>query len=148
MNVREAVASRYSCRAFRSDPVSEALVRDLVERAGRAPSAGNVQPWRVDVIAGSVLEELKALLRPRMSELPHGEGGEYEVYPRDLAEEYRNRRFEVPAPVNARQQAAGRPFAGERVEERFRGPLLGRGTGQRHCPIGRHEGACNRAICE
>lgn len=95
MDVREAVATRYSCRAFRPDPVSEALVRDLVERAGRAPSAGNVQPWRVDVVAGSVLEELKALLRPRMGELPHGEGGEYEVYPRDLADEYRNRRFEV-----------------------------------------------------
>src|SRR6187551_2499887 len=36
MDVFEAVASRYSCRAFLPTPVPEATVRDIVERAARA----------------------------------------------------------------------------------------------------------------
>ncbi len=95
MDVRDAVASRYSCRAFLPKPVPEAIVRDLVERAARAPSGGNLQAWRVDVIAGARVEALKALLAPRMGELPAGEGGEYQIYPTALKEPYRSRRFAV-----------------------------------------------------
>lgn len=95
MKVSDAVASRYSCRAFLPTPVPETVVRDIVARAARAPSAANIQPWRVDAIAGDRLEEFKALLRPRMSELPKGEGAEYPIYPKELAEPYLSRRFEV-----------------------------------------------------
>lgn len=95
MHVREAVESRYSCRAFLSTPVPEQTVRDIVARAARAPSAGNIQPWRVDAIAGERLEALKASMRPRMSELPKGEGTEYPIYPPDLSGIYLQRRFAV-----------------------------------------------------
>ena len=96
MNVFDAVASRYSCRAFLPTPVPEATVRDIVERAARAPSAGNMQPWRIYAIAGERVEELKALLAPRMaSELPRGEGTDYTIYPEPLSEPYRTRRFQV-----------------------------------------------------
>lgn len=95
MKVRDAVASRYSCRAFLPTSVPETIVRDIVGRAARAPSAANIQPWRVDAIAGDRLEALLALLRPRMDELPKGEGTEYEIYPRALAEPYSSRRFAV-----------------------------------------------------
>ena len=84
MHVRDAIASRYSCRSFLPTPVPEETVREIVERAACAPSAGNIQPWRVDVLAGERLEALKALMRPRMSELPKGEGTEYPIYPPDL----------------------------------------------------------------
>lgn len=74
MDVREAVASRYSCRAFLPKPVSKDIVRDILQRAARAPSGGNVQPWFVHAIAGARLEELKDLLRPRFaSELPRAD---------------------------------------------------------------------------
>src|SRR4051794_11702597 len=80
MNVGEAIASRYSCRAFLPDPIPEATVRDIVQRAARAPSGGNLQPWLVHAIAGEKLAALKAMLRPRFaSELPRGEGPEYDV---------------------------------------------------------------------
>lgn len=95
MHVRDAIASRYSCRSFLPTPVPEKTVRDIVERAARAPSAVNIQPWRVDALAGERLEALKALMRPRMSELPKGEGTEYPIYPADLASPYRERRFTV-----------------------------------------------------
>ncbi len=96
MHIFDAVASRYSCRAFLPKPVPEKIVRDIVERAARAPSAANLQPWRVYAIAGKRLDALKALLAPRMaSELPKGEGVEYQIYPHPLPEPYRERAFTV-----------------------------------------------------
>ena len=71
MDVRAAAATRYSCRAFRPDPVPLNIVRDILERAARAPSGGNVQPWLVHAHAGERLEALKDQLRPRFAkELP------------------------------------------------------------------------------
>ncbi|MGA9084557.1 MAG: nitroreductase family protein [Pseudolabrys sp.] len=76
--------------------VPEKVVREIVERAARAPSAGNMQPWRVYALAGQRIEELKALLAPRMAaDLPKGEGTDYTIYPDPLAEPYRSRRFTV-----------------------------------------------------
>jgi nitroreductase len=96
MDVFEAVASRYSCRAFLSTPVPEKTVREIVERAARAPSAGNMQPWRVYAIAGERIAALKALMAPRMAnELPRGEGTDYTIYPAPLSEPYKARRFVV-----------------------------------------------------
>lgn len=96
MDVHEAVVSRYSCRAFLSKPVPEIVVRNIIERAARAPSAGNMQPWRVYALAGECVENLKALLAPRMAdELPKGEGTDYTIYPEPLGEPYRTRRSTV-----------------------------------------------------
>jgi nitroreductase len=95
MHVCDAVVSRYSCRAFLPTPVPEQTVRDIVEVAVRAPSANKKQPWRIDVIAGARVEALKSLLRPRMGELPRGEGTEYTIYPPEMNATYRKRRFEV-----------------------------------------------------
>ena len=96
MDVREAIASRYSCRAFLPTPIPERVVRDILEQASRAPSGGNVQPWLVHAIAGERLDQLTAQLRPRFAaELPRGEGAEYPVYPPDLKEPYYSRRARV-----------------------------------------------------
>ena len=96
MTIFEAVASRYSCRAFLPKPVAEKIVRDIIERAARAPSAGNLQPWRIYAIAGKRLDALKALLAPRMAtELPKGEGVDYQIYPNPMPEPYRGRAFTV-----------------------------------------------------
>jgi nitroreductase len=97
MDVRDAVASRFSCRAFLPTPVPLATVRDILERAARAPSGGNLQPWRVYALAGAVLEDLKARIRPHAPSNPRGEGAEYQVYPSPLKEPYNSRRFEVGA---------------------------------------------------
>lgn len=43
MELSDAIHSRRSVRAFREDPVPEAVLRDLVELANWAPSAGNLQ---------------------------------------------------------------------------------------------------------
>jgi len=92
MDVFEAVASRFSCRAFLPTPVPKGIVRDILERAGRAPSGGNVQPWRVHVLSGARLNELRTIVQARFGELPYVEGAEYDIYPRDLKEPYESRR--------------------------------------------------------
>jgi nitroreductase len=97
MDVREAVASRYSCRAFLPTPVPVGTVRDILARASRAPSGGNLQPWLVHALAGTRLEALRALIRPRFGELPRGEGAEYTIYPSPLKEPYYARRSRVGA---------------------------------------------------
>ncbi len=96
MDVFEAVATRYSCRAFLPTPIPEKTVRDIVARAARAPSAGNMQPWRIYALAGKRIAALKAQMAPRMaSELPKGEGTDYTIYPQPLEEPYKTRRFQV-----------------------------------------------------
>jgi nitroreductase len=97
MDVCDAVASRFSCRAFLPTPVPLASVREILTRAARAPSGGNLQPWRVHALAGAVLEDLKARIRPHAPSNPRGEGAEYQVYPSPLKEPYNSRRFQVGA---------------------------------------------------
>lgn len=90
MNVSEAVERRVSIRAFRPDPVPGALVREILERAARAPSGGNLQPWRVYALAGEPLAELKR----QVASNPFGEPPEYDVYPPNLWDPFRTRRFQ------------------------------------------------------
>ena len=90
MNVAQAVAQRVSIRAFKPVPVSGALVREILEAAARAPSGGNLQPWRVHALAGAPLEALKEKVRAN----PFGETPEYDVYPPNLWEPFRTRRFQ------------------------------------------------------
>ena len=90
MNVTEAVAARVSIRAFRPDPVPGELVRELLEAAHRAPSGGNLQPWRVHAMTGAPLEALKAKVAAKLG----GEEAEYDVYPPDLWEPLRTRRYQ------------------------------------------------------
>lgn len=90
MNVSEAVARRISVRAFKSDPVPGAVVREILEAAARAPSGGNLQPWRVHALTGAPLQALK----DKVAANPFGEAPEYDVYPPNLWEPFRTRRFE------------------------------------------------------
>lgn len=50
MDFRAVAAARYSVRAYRSDPVPEALLEELLETVRLAPSACNRQPFRVVVL--------------------------------------------------------------------------------------------------
>lgn len=92
MKVTDAVASRRSVRAFLDRPVDAALLREILAKAQRAPSGGNLQPWIVHVLAGEELARFKALIRDRKAANPSGEGPEYPIYPDGLIEPYRRRR--------------------------------------------------------
>jgi len=91
MDVSEAVARRISVRAFRPEPVPAILVRDILERAARAPSGGNLQPWRVHGLAGEPLASLKRVAVAHLA--TGGDTPEYHVYPPDLWDPFRTRRY-------------------------------------------------------
>ncbi len=95
MNVSEAVAYRRSVRGFLDKPVDVALVRDIIERAARAATGGNLQPWHIDLVHGDSMTRLKAAMRDKMAEGPSTETPEYDIYPKKVPEPYSGRRFEV-----------------------------------------------------
>lgn len=90
MDVAAAAARRISVRAFTPDPVPEALIRDLLEKAARAPSGGNLQPWKVYVLTGEPLKAMIEKARTRVGQ----ERMEYDIYPKDLWSPLRDRRFQ------------------------------------------------------
>ncbi|MBV2235555.1 MAG: nitroreductase [Sterolibacterium sp.] len=92
MKVSEAVASRRSVRAFLDQAVDAQLLRDILGKAQRAPSGGNLQPWVVHVLTDQALARFKALIAERKLDQPFGEGAEYPIYPDGLCEPYRSRR--------------------------------------------------------
>lgn len=95
MEVSAAVAGRRSVRGFLPAAVDGAVIRRVLDRAARAPSGGNLQPWHVDVVAGEPLAELKAIMRERTREAPGGEPAEYDIYPKELDPRHKAYRYEV-----------------------------------------------------
>ncbi len=60
MEITEAIRKRISVRGFKPDGVSKETLREILETAGRAPSAMNVQPWEFTVISGDVLNRIRS----------------------------------------------------------------------------------------
>jgi len=90
MNVSEAVEARVTIRAFLDKPVAGETLKDILVRAARAPSGGNLQPWRVYALSGQPLSDFKAIVKAN----PFGETPEYDVYPANLWEPFRTRRWQ------------------------------------------------------
>ena len=91
MNVYEAVLSRSSIRAFKNKPLDSDLIRDLLIKSSRAPSGGNIQPWKIYVINGkSMIDFLEFQKNWTAEETPS-----YDIYPQSLKEPYRTSRYEL-----------------------------------------------------
>lgn len=108
MSVSAAVAARKSIRAFLPDPVADTVIADLLTKAARAPSGGNVQPWRIYVVNGATMTRFRGFIAERPGEPP-----EYDVYPPGLWEPYRTNRFALGEAMYAtigiaREDKAGR----------------------------------------
>ena len=91
MKVSEAVVARRSIRSFLDTPVSDEQISQLLEKAARAPSGGNVQPWRVFVINDSTMQKFHQFL----ADTDPRETPAYEIYPKELPSPYRDSRFKV-----------------------------------------------------
>jgi nitroreductase len=129
MDVFEAVDSRLSCRAFLDKPVDLRMVRDLIERAARAASGGNLQPWRVYALTGAPLAEIKRrVARLIEGRDPRHDEAEYPIYPKDMWEPYKSRREHHGVQLYgalriARDDAAGRLAQYKRNFEMFGAPV-------------------------
>ncbi len=126
--VSEAIDTRRSVRAFLDTPVDEATVRELVQKATRAASGGNVQPWKLYVLAGDKRRELIDRVKEKSKETPFGDGPEYDIYPPDLSEPHKTWRGEVAREMYelvgiARDDAAARGAQMAKNFEFFGAPI-------------------------
>ncbi|MBI3677115.1 MAG: nitroreductase [Proteobacteria bacterium] len=95
MKVSDALKTRKTVRAFKPDPVPLSTLREILTAAARAPSGGNLQPWRIYALTGEARNELVRRVAEKRKTSPMGEPPEYHIYPENLTEPYRTRRFRV-----------------------------------------------------
>lgn len=98
-SVDDAIASRFSCRAFlRDKPVPRATVEEILEVARRAPSGTNTQPWRVYVLQDKARDTLVEKVCAAHDAVYHdptlAEKEAYDYYPEKWVSPYIDRRRE------------------------------------------------------
>lgn len=129
VKVVEAIQSRRSVRAFVDREVPEALVRELLQLSARAPSGGNLQPWKVYVVAGEERRRMsKAALKAFAALGTEPQKSEYHIYPADIKPEYEARRRQVGYDMYqllgiARDDAAGKMAQSAKNFEFFGAPV-------------------------
>jgi len=90
MDVSTAVDRRSSIRAFLDTPVTNEQIGELLTKAARSPSGGNVQPWRIYVVNGNSMARFREMLAGRDIE-----EAAYDIYPPGLKEPYKTARFTI-----------------------------------------------------
>ena len=129
MDIFEAVDSRIACRSFLDKPVDPKTVRDLLARASRAASGGNLQPWQIYALTGAPLAELKSRVAAHIDGRdPRHDDAEYPIYPKTMWEPYKSRREEHGVQLYgaldvARDDAEGRLKQYKRNFQFFNAPV-------------------------
>lgn len=95
LTVTEALKRRISTRQFRPQALPEPLVREILDVARWAPSGGNLQPWKVIAVSGAERVAIIELARRIHAAEGPDESMERPVYPPNLWEPYRTRRYKV-----------------------------------------------------
>jgi nitroreductase len=92
LDVYEAVRSRRAVRGFSDRQVPKDVLRRVFSAAAWSPSGSNLQPWRIYVVTGEPLAELKRRASARVAAKDPWDEREYEMYPTTLKSPYRERR--------------------------------------------------------
>jgi len=93
LDVSEAIKNRIATRAFLEKSVPMETLKKIVNIARYAPSGGNLQPWKVHALMGDALEEFIQFIEEFSGGAGRMDGGEFNIYPPDLHDPYRSRRF-------------------------------------------------------
>ena len=93
MEYDDVVRGRRSIRGYKPEPVPKALIREVLELAMRAPSSLNTQPWNFYVVAGEVLDRIRAGNTERnLAGIPHSR--EFRIHG-EYAGAHRERQIEI-----------------------------------------------------
>jgi nitroreductase len=92
MDMLQLMHDRHCIRAFLDKPVSDALIRDILEAARWAPSGTNTQPWQVIVVRGETKAKITQRLLAKRDEQV-SPNPDYAYYPDNWVEPYRMRRI-------------------------------------------------------
>ena len=95
MDVDEAITSRRSVRAFKSDAVPRETVAHILEVASRAPSGTNIQPWHVHVFTGDSLTSLSDAVLDAYWNEPEKHSNDRLHYMEDWRDPYLARRRKI-----------------------------------------------------
>jgi nitroreductase len=68
--LEQLLESRFSCRAFRSEPVDLAVIQSILTMAQRTASWCNSQAWQVAITSGQGTERFREVLYDAASRLP------------------------------------------------------------------------------
>ncbi|MDC0670341.1 nitroreductase [Nannocystis sp. ncelm1] len=88
----EAVRSRRAVRGFTDRQVPREVLERVLSAAAWSPSGSNLQPWRIYVLTGGPLVELKKRAGKRVAARDPWDERQYEMYPPNLKSPYRERR--------------------------------------------------------
>ena len=91
MDVKTALETRKSVRAFLDKAVPTELINTVLEQAKNAPSGVNTQPWKVAVITGKTKQTLQEKMEQTFRSGTKGEM-DYQYYPLDWQGVYKDRR--------------------------------------------------------
>ncbi|MEH6639692.1 MAG: nitroreductase [Porticoccaceae bacterium] len=95
MKLTEAMASRFSARAFIDTPVDRQTVYSILDLARQCPSGSNIQPWKVHVVTGEARTILIERAIAYAEENPIGAGAQGNpIHPREFVQPYKTRRFQ------------------------------------------------------
>ena len=90
--LEELLSERFSCRAFRPDPVPRATIERILAAAQKTASWCNSQPWRLEIASGAATAKFRELMygvassgRPNSGDFP---------FPREYRGVYLERRRE------------------------------------------------------
>src|SRR5262245_56188356 len=89
--VDEAILSRRSVRSFLQTPVDDAVIREILDIAARAPSGTNMQPWRVYVVKGETKQRIADAILNSGIRAEKAVWDEYRYYPDQFFEPYLSR---------------------------------------------------------
>ncbi|WP_373372011.1 nitroreductase [Nannocystis radixulma] len=92
MDMYEAVRSRRAVRGFTDRQVPREVLERVLSAAAWSPSGSNLQPWRIYVLTGGPLVELKKRAGKRVAARDPWDERQYEMYPPNLKSPYRERR--------------------------------------------------------
>ena len=93
--VSDAIDTRRSLRAFLPQEVPQDTVATLLQRAARAPSGTNMQPWKTYVVTGDTRQKLCDACCAAFDDPSRSYDSEVRYYPEKWFEPYLSRRRQV-----------------------------------------------------
>ena len=94
MDIVEAINKRKTYRGYKTDPIPEKTLREIMELALRAPSWANTQPWEFVVVTGKQLHDIQKAYLERGEQEPQSEIAR----PYEFPEPYLSRREGLTPP--------------------------------------------------
>jgi len=93
--VSRAIETRRSLRAFLPTEIPKTTLREILEKAARAPSGTNMQPWQIYVVSGNTMKKLSDAACSAFDNQPGEHDSEVRYYPEKWFEPYLARRRKV-----------------------------------------------------